>query len=99
MRQSCMDFVFGQTRDADEFGAGMGALDDGQTGRGKIKQFGEKGETGVVGLPLDGWRRQSNFEGFTNQTHHLVAGGAGLDTDGQGNLRLGGRLTGHRRYS
>ena len=74
----------------------MLALDNGQTGRGKIEQFGEEGETGVVGLPLDRRRRQFDLQRVTNQARHLVAGGAGLDTDGQNGLRLDGRLTGHR---
>lgn len=100
VRQSCMNFVFGQTRDADDFGAGAGALDDGQTGRGEIKQLGEKGKTGVVGLPLDRRRRQSDLERLTDEARHFITGGqAGLDADGQCGLRLGGRLTGHRRYS
>ena len=94
-----MDFRLGQPRDADEFVAGARALDEGQTGRGKVEQLGEKGETGVVGLPLDRRRRQFDLELVTDQARHLVAGGAGLDADGQNGLRLGGRFTGHRRYS
>jgi len=94
-----MNFVFGQTRDADDFVAGACALDDGQTGRGKIEQLGEKGETGIVGLPLDRRRRQFDLERVADQARHLVAGGPGLDTDGQRGLRLDSSFTGHRRYS
>jgi hypothetical protein len=61
-----MDFVLRQTRDADEFGAGARAVDDGQTGRGKIEQLGEKGKTGVVGFPFHRRRRQSDLERVTD---------------------------------
>jgi len=94
-----MDFGLRQSSDADHFVARTVASDDGQTGRGKIKQLGEKFETGGVRFPFHRRRRQPDLERLTDQARHLVAGGPGLDTDGQSGLRLSGRLTGHRRYS
>ena len=94
-----MDFRLRQTRDADHFVARTFALDDGQAGGGKSKQLGEESETGFVGRPFDRRRRQFDLELVTGQARHLVAGGTGLDADGQSGLRLGASLSGHRRYS
>lgn len=94
-----MDFVLRQTRDADDFVAGACALESFELGLREIKQVGEEREAGGVGRALHRRRGQPDLESLTDPARNCIARGAGLDTDGQGGLRLSGRLTGHRRYS
>jgi hypothetical protein len=92
--QSSIDLFLTQTCDLHDFGAGTFALDDCQTGRGKIEQLGEEIETRGVGRALHRRRRQPNVQGVSGPAGDRVARSSWLDTEGKGDVRPGNPLTG-----
>src|SRR5713226_8157854 len=75
--QARMEFLLGQTRDADDFVARVGARENFELGLREVEQVGEEREAGGVGGSFHRRRRQPDLERLTDPAGDGIARGAG----------------------